>query len=359
VSGSHDHPAENDQQASQQPRLALECRPQTIYAALYDELPFPNIGPVQELAFDVGVTAVDGSFSLTGMVVRGYARRQLLFEQRWPERFIRRKTGLDNLEIRQGTGIAVRAMHFHLHGYERLTFLELTAVGKSCETHDSYEAVVHVPVAFPQVQTDLHFPLAGTWWAIQAADWSDLHKAEVFSQPYAIDLVKLGPNNHFFRNGGLRLEDHESWNQPVYAAADGKIAYTCDDMPDIPPGAIPEPDMFRDDPRRLLGNAVAISHGNGEFSYYAHLQQASVAVKYGEMVRRGALIGMIGSSGNSPGPHLHFHIMNGPNLQIDQGLPLKMSHFSAGGQFFKKPITIPTRMLVTGPARGQEAMPER
>jgi hypothetical protein len=41
--------------------------------------------------------------------------------------------------------------------------------------------------------------------------------------------------------------------------------------------------------------------------------------------------------------------MEGPNPFIDQGLPVKFSHFSAGGQYFEKPMTIPTRMIVVGP----------
>ena len=43
--------------------------------------------------------------------------------------------------------------------------------------------------------------------------------------------------------------------------------------------------------------------------------------------------------------------MNGPNLFIDQGLPVQFSNFEAGGQFFAEPVTIPTRMIVIGPER--------
>jgi hypothetical protein len=207
-------------------------------------------------------------------------------------------------------------------------------------------------------QTDLHFPLRGTWWAIQAADWSDLHKTEVFSQTYAIDFARLGADSRTFAGDGLSLERHYSWNQPVYAAAGGKVVYTCFDMPDMLPGAVADPTIYRGERQRLLGNAVVISHANGEFSYYAHLQQASLEVNVGQVIRRGARIARVGNSGHSPGPHLHFHLMNGPHLFIDQGLPLKMSHFWAGGQYFQEPVTIPTRMIVAGEDdRIQETFP--
>ncbi|MCB0123899.1 MAG: M23 family metallopeptidase, partial [Caldilineaceae bacterium] len=305
-----------------QPYLRAESRPVKLIAARYSRLPFPNIGPLQEVVFDIGITALNGPIEVAGLVFKGYCEHQLLFEQRWPGRVIRQRTGESDLRIPVGTGLAVRALHFMVHGYEPLTMVEVTVVGKTViETADDAEtergqttqAVLQIPVIVYDNKTDLHFPLRGAWWAIQGADWSDLHKQEVFSQTYAMDFVKLGPDNQFFRNGGRALEDHYSWDQPVYATAGGKVAHVSYDMPDIQPGVPPDERMFRDDPRRLLGNAVAISHANGEFSYYGSLQQLSVVVNEGEMIRRGALIGRVGNSGNSPGPHLHFHLMEGPN----------------------------------------------
>jgi len=329
--------------------LQVESRPARLIAARYEQLPFPTLGPVQEVAFDLGLTARGETVTLSGMVIKGYNGHQLLFEQRWPARIIQKRTGEENLTIPAGTGLAIRSLHFMLHGYEPLTMVEVTVVGKVESSEQSIQSLLQIPVVYPDAKTDLHFPLQGTWWAIQAADWSDQHKQEVFSQTYALDFVKLGADNQFFRNSGMQLEDHYSWQQPVYATAGGKVAHVCYDMPDLPPGAMPDPRMFRDDPRRLLGNAVAISHGNGEFSYFAHLQQASIQVHEGDLIRRGTLIGLVGNSGRSPGPHLHFQLMEGPNLFIDQGLPVKFSHFSAGGQFFEQPMTIPTRLIVTGP----------
>jgi hypothetical protein len=212
------------------------------------------------------------------------------------------------------------------------------------------QAKLQLPVVYHVQQTDLHFPLRGAWWVVQAGDWSDLHKQEPVSQPFALDFVKLGPDNTFFRGGGTALTDHHAWDQPVYAAAGGKIAFVQYDMPDLPPGQAPDARIYRNDPRRLLGNAVAISHANGEFSYYAHLQQASLEVNEGQIVRRGTLLARIGNSGQSPGPHLHFHLMEGPNDFLDQGLPVRFSHFEAGGHLYTQPTFLPTRMIVHGPA---------
>lgn len=320
-----------------------------------EQLPFPNIGPMQEVVFDLGLTAYGHGVTLNGLVFKGYSGHQEVFEQRWPGRMIQQRTGESDLHIAPQTGLAVRTIHFMLHAYEPLTMIEVTAVAKYDDTDESIQSVLRIPAEPHVQQTDIHFPLAGTWWAIQGSDWSDRHKIESYSQPFALDFVKLGPDNQFFHAGGGRLEDHYSWDQPIYATAGGKVAYVCFDMPDIAPGQVPDPRMFRDDARRLLGNAVAVSHANGEFSYFAHLQQASLAVNEGEMIRRGQLIGRVGNSGQSPGPHLHFHLMEGPNLFIDRGLPVRFSHFWAGGQYFETPMTIPTRMIVTGPDRPDDA----
>lgn len=329
-------------------QIKLECRPQTIFAALYDDMPFPIVGPVQEVAFDVGVTAVGGPVELAGLIFSGYHQRQQLFEQRWASRVIMARTGEDNTRMEPDTGIALRSLQFLIHGYELLDRIEITALAQPPDSNETIQAQANVPVTFPEQQTDLHFPLHATWWAIQAADWSDQHKQEVFSQTYAADFVKLGPNNHFFAGDGLTLEDHYSWNQPAYATAGGKVVYAIDFLPDQQPGVPADQRLFATDPRRILGNAVTISHGNGEYSFYGHLRQGHINVQQGQMVEQGDIIGYVGNSGHSPGPHLHFHLMNGANPFIDQGLPCKFSHFAAGGQFFDQPMVIPTRMIVTG-----------
>ena len=55
-----------------------------------------------------------------------------------------------------------------------------------------------------------------------------------------------------------------------------------------------------------FGNHVTIDHGRDTETLYAHLEKIIVAA--GEQVRRGDVIGYIGSSGRSTGPHLHYEV---------------------------------------------------
>ena len=101
-----------------------ESWPARLIAANYTELPFPPLGPLQEVVFDLGITAMHGAIELSGIVVQGYNDHQLLFEQRWPARILRNQTAEDNLRIAAGTGIAIRHLHFMLHGHELLTMVQ-------------------------------------------------------------------------------------------------------------------------------------------------------------------------------------------------------------------------------------------
>lgn len=60
--------------------------------------------------------------------------------------------------------------------------------------------------------------------------------------------------------------------------------------------------------RSGYGTLVEINHGNGYVTRYAHNQSASVAV--GQTVTRGEQIALMGSTGHSTGPHLHFEVLH-------------------------------------------------
>lgn len=61
------------------------------------------------------------------------------------------------------------------------------------------------------------------------------------------------------------------------------------------------------------GNYVIIQHSDGNYTLYAHMYENTITVTAGDQVEQGQVIGKIGSSGNSTGPHLHFEVREGDN----------------------------------------------
>jgi murein DD-endopeptidase MepM/ murein hydrolase activator NlpD len=73
---------------------------------------------------------------------------------------------------------------------------------------------------------------------------------------------------------------------PIYAAAQGRVSFV--------------------GRRQGYGNVVEVSHGNGLMTRYAHMSK--FAARVGQQVDAGDVIGAIGSTGRSTGPHLHFEV---------------------------------------------------
>jgi murein DD-endopeptidase MepM/ murein hydrolase activator NlpD len=67
------------------------------------------------------------------------------------------------------------------------------------------------------------------------------------------------------------------------------------------------------------------------FAGYAHLVPGSVRVDQGDRVRTGDVLGELGNSRNSNGPHLHFQLMNEPSLLASTGLPLEFRELRLTG----------------------------
>jgi hypothetical protein len=80
------------------------------------------------------------------------------------------------------------------------------------------------------------------------------------------------------------------------------------------------------------GNSVILDIGGGNYVFYGHFQPGSIRVKKGDRVRRGDVLALVGNSGNSSAPHLHFHVMNGPLSFSSNGLPYVVDSFTVTGR---------------------------
>jgi murein DD-endopeptidase MepM/ murein hydrolase activator NlpD len=80
-----------------------------------------------------------------------------------------------------------------------------------------------------------------------------------------------------------------------------------------------------------VGNYVTLDLGHGRFALYAHLQPGSLRVKVGDNVKAGQAPAMIGNSGNSDAPHLHFQLTDGNSPMGSEGIPYECETFTQLG----------------------------
>ena len=73
--------------------------------------------------------------------------------------------------------------------------------------------------------------------------------------------------------------------------------------------------------------------GGGTYAFYAHLKTGNpFDLQVGQQLTRGDRLGLLGNTGNTDAPHLHFHLMDSPNPLASNGLPFVFDTFTLDGQ---------------------------
>lgn len=137
------------------------------------------------------------------------------------------------------------------------------------------------------------------------------------SEQFAIDWIKLDAEGKAFRGDGKTSEQWLCYGVDVLAVAAGTVVEVMRDLPDQPPGAAPS----RLKVEEIAGNHVLLDLGGGRYAMYAHLAPHSVTVHVGDRVKAGGKLGLLGNSGNTTGPHLHFQISDRPSTLDVTSLP--------------------------------------
>jgi hypothetical protein len=148
------------------------------------------------------------------------------------------------------------------------------------------------------------------------------------SQRYAIDYEQLDANDRIYVGDRLDPSSYHIYGAQALAVAEGTVVATIDDLKEQTPGKLPEDIPIEE----ADGNSVVIDLGDGFFANYAHFQPGSVRVQVGDRVQPGDVLGLVGNSGNSLAPHLHFHVMDGVSPLAAQGLPYLIDSFTVTGR---------------------------
>jgi hypothetical protein len=180
-------------------------------------------------------------------------------------------------------------------------------------------------------------PLKGAgWFAVNGCCGPNVHRDTRIaingarietSETFAIDWVRV-ENGRMFEGDGARNEQHYAFGADLLAVADGTVVSVRDGMPEETPF---KPVVAVKAPEDYGGNHVVIEIAPGAFAAYAHIQTGSVAVKQGDRVKAGDIIGKLGNSGNITAPHLHFAILDKTNFFAGRSLPYVIDRFIYAG----------------------------
>ena len=183
-------------------------------------------------------------------------------------------------------------------------------------------------------------------WPVGAGDWymsdgccaDDTHHRRglapingvyMVPQRFAIDFYKLDDQHRAWVGDPAKLTSYASYRQPILAATAGTVVAAQDGLPNndqLPkPPAIPSID-------HTVGNHVIVQFGPGQYLLYAHMDPTSVQVKIGQKVEKGQQLGLIGTSGNSTVPHLHFQVLTEPTFFPSDSTPFVFDRFTLAGQ---------------------------
>jgi hypothetical protein len=148
------------------------------------------------------------------------------------------------------------------------------------------------------------------------------------AQRYAVDWEQTDAAGRIYVGPREKLESYAIFGQPVLAVADAVVVLVIDGEPEQTPGNYPT-NIALD---KADGNAVILDLGAHRYALYAHMQPGSIKVRSGEKVHLGQVIGLVGDTGNSIVPHLHFQVTDGPSSLSSNGLPYEITEFQVTGK---------------------------
>lgn len=171
-------------------------------------------------------------------------------------------------------------------------------------------------------------PMKGAGWVVMETTLPTTHhfvmpvtinNVTTVDQRYAQDWFYIDPVNGSAAAGNATLaKNFLGYKKELLAVASGTVVDVRDGIPDneliyhLPPFAF----------ETGTGNNVIIDIGDGRYACYCHIIPGSIRVKKGETVKEGDVIGLLGNSGMSDVPHLHFEVVTGkPSIIGGEGYP--------------------------------------
>ncbi|WP_051130017.1 M23 family metallopeptidase [Pedobacter arcticus] len=171
--------------------------------------------------------------------------------------------------------------------------------------------------------TPMRLPFKDEWTVFWGGDTREQNYHVVVKfQQNAFDLI-IQENGKSYKTDGKTNEDYYCFGKEIIAPCNAEVAYAVDGVKDNIPGELNK--MF------ILGNSVLLKTNNKEYILLAHFKQNTIKVKQGDIVKKGAFLGLSGNSGNSSEPHLHFHIQDLENFNKATGIKCFFNNILVNG----------------------------
>jgi murein DD-endopeptidase MepM/ murein hydrolase activator NlpD len=145
---------------------------------------------------------------------------------------------------------------------------------------------------------------------------------------FAIDVIRLGADGRAYVGDLADVHNWFGYGSEIISATHGRVVEVLDHLDNQIPGQCCSPLT----PDQFAGNHVIVEIGAGISALYAHMAPGSVVVSEGDAVRAGQVLGRLGNSGNTDGPHLHFQVMDSASVLNTNGLPFVFDQMTYHGQ---------------------------
>ncbi|PUZ29408.1 hypothetical protein DCC81_08150 [Chitinophaga parva] len=149
------------------------------------------------------------------------------------------------------------------------------------------------------------------------------------AERFAIDFMQVGQDGKLFHGEPQQNANFYGYGRPVLAVADATVYAVKDGLAEQTGTSEREKRVVTLD--NIVGDYVILDLGSGRYAIYAHLQPGKITVRAGDRVKEGQVLGLLGNSGNSDEPHLHFQIMDKPSPLGAEGLPFVIKEFTQQG----------------------------
>lgn len=196
---------------------------------------------------------------------------------------------------------------------------ELRVLNMITEIYDAKEQYVDLAGDYEET-LDIKYATSNMyWWPIGSNETSEINGVlYAGGEPPASVITSTFYGNESFRSQphyaiDIAVSGSGIGNINVIASKSGEVVYPTskDQINFEDKGGLDNEDGGR------LGNYVKIRHADGTYTLYGHLSKGTITVMAGDVVEQGQVIGKLGNSGRSTGPHLHFAVLDVNGTKVD------------------------------------------